>query len=321
MKINNLYKNWSREQMCYNLRLCQNILDRLYFKHNFLALVTYGNSLGRLRNGHFIPHDYDLDTICRGDLTAEMISDITNHFKDTENATVVYLREENHKTFDKLRIIDETNNIAFDIDFFNVADARQLDWLFRHNHTKTPELDNYNIFFNSWYYSHDPVYNITFRISSKDTEFIMAYYKSIDFVASTDGCDIVKPNPCISITGCFDPIHNGHIDFIKRAREQFYNPYLIVFIPSNKLMMSYKNKCVLDAQVRKETLLNITGVSSVILLDDWKDLINYNYMIEYYIESDEYKNTYKEFYDLPANKVLFIPKSKINISSSGYYKK
>ena len=68
------------------------------------------------------------------------------------------------------------------------------------------------------------------------------------------------------ISGGFDPIHSGHISYIKSAKE--FGDYLIIALNSDEWLVKKKGKAFMPFEERKNILENIAGVNEVI---DFKD--------------------------------------------------
>tara|TARA_B100000427_G_scaffold154716_1_gene128678 strand:- start:982 stop:1755 length:774 start_codon:yes stop_codon:yes gene_type:complete len=68
------------------------------------------------------------------------------------------------------------------------------------------------------------------------------------------------------ISGGFDPIHSGHISYIKAARE--LGDYLIVALNSDEWLIKKKGKFFMDFNERKCILENLTDVDEVISFKD-----------------------------------------------------
>ena len=67
-------------------------------------------------------------------------------------------------------------------------------------------------------------------------------------------------------TGVFDMFHIGHLNILRRAKEQC--DYLIVGVNSDGLVQSYKNKTpVVDEQTRKTIVENIKAVDQAYVVD------------------------------------------------------
>ncbi len=74
----------------------------------------------------------------------------------------------------------------------------------------------------------------------------------------------------VLITGGFDPIHSGHISYIKAAKEyaKTFKDMLIVGINSDEWLVRKKGKSFLPFAERACIVSSIKGVDSVIDFDD-----------------------------------------------------
>lgn len=70
----------------------------------------------------------------------------------------------------------------------------------------------------------------------------------------------------ICISGYFDPIHVGHIEYMKRSKE--LGDYLIVIINNDKQAMLKKGKSFMNENERMEIIKSIRYVDEVILSID-----------------------------------------------------
>ena len=68
------------------------------------------------------------------------------------------------------------------------------------------------------------------------------------------------------ISGGFDPIHSGHISYIKSATE--HGDYLIIALNSDNWLRKKKGKEFMPFSERKSVLESISGVDSVIDFQD-----------------------------------------------------
>ncbi|MEC8097432.1 MAG: adenylyltransferase/cytidyltransferase family protein [Pseudomonadota bacterium] len=68
------------------------------------------------------------------------------------------------------------------------------------------------------------------------------------------------------VSGGFDPIHSGHISYIKAARE--HGDYLIIALNSDKWLREKKGKEFMPFNERKSVLESIRGVDKVIGFQD-----------------------------------------------------
>ena len=72
----------------------------------------------------------------------------------------------------------------------------------------------------------------------------------------------------VVVSGGFDPIHSGHISYIKSAKD--IGDYLIVALNSDEWLIKKKKKVFMNFDERKNILLNIESVDEVINFKDDK---------------------------------------------------
>tara|TARA_B100001093_G_scaffold490012_1_gene528686 strand:- start:94 stop:870 length:777 start_codon:yes stop_codon:yes gene_type:complete len=70
------------------------------------------------------------------------------------------------------------------------------------------------------------------------------------------------------VSGGFDPIHSGHIEYLNSAKK--IGDYLIVALNSDKWLIKKKKKVFMSVEERSEILKNIACVDEVILFKDDK---------------------------------------------------
>ena len=70
----------------------------------------------------------------------------------------------------------------------------------------------------------------------------------------------------IVVSGGFDPIHSGHISYMKSAKD--IGDHLIVALNSDEWLIQKKKKVFMNIEERKNILLNIECVDEVITFDD-----------------------------------------------------
>ena len=71
------------------------------------------------------------------------------------------------------------------------------------------------------------------------------------------------------VSGGFDPIHSGHIAYLKSAKE--ISDYLIVALNSDNWLVNKKKRVFMSLEERKNVLSNIESVDEVITFDDDAD--------------------------------------------------
>ena len=90
--------------------------------------------------------------------------------------------------------------------------------------------------------------------------------------------------------GTFDLIHYGHINLLKRAKEQ--GDYLVVALSTDEFNLNQKNKtCYFNYEQRKVLLESIRYVDLVIPEENWEqkktDVHDYN--IDVFVIGDDWK--------------------------------
>jgi len=75
----------------------------------------------------------------------------------------------------------------------------------------------------------------------------------------------MKDNLCL-VTGGFDPIHQGHVEYIKSAKE--ISSYLVIGLNSDDWLLRKKNYVFMPWKQRAEVLKSISYVDEVISFDD-----------------------------------------------------
>ena len=68
------------------------------------------------------------------------------------------------------------------------------------------------------------------------------------------------------VSGGFDPIHSGHISYLKSAKK--IGDYLIVALNSDEWLINKKKKVFMPLKERKNILRNISFVDEVITFKD-----------------------------------------------------
>lgn len=121
-------------------------------------------------------------------------------------------------------------------------------------------------------------------------------------------------------TGVFDMFHIGHLNILKRAKEQC--DYLVVGVSTDEVVLNYKNKLpVIPFEERIEIVKAIKYVDEVVpqtsmdKLDAWKR-IHFNALFHGsdWKNSDMYNNIVKEFERINVD-VVFLPHTE-GISST-----
>lgn len=77
------------------------------------------------------------------------------------------------------------------------------------------------------------------------------------------------PNTVVIITGGFDPLHSGHLEYIRAARE--LGDMLIVGVNSDEWLVRKKGRSFMPASERRQIIEAIKGVDKAIEFDDRDD--------------------------------------------------
>lgn len=95
-----------------------------------------------------------------------------------------------------------------------------------------------------------------------------------------NGQEIATPGNqrVVLVGGCFDILHFGHIEFLKKAREA--GDYLIVALEPDESISNYKRRLPTHNQKeRADILASIRFVDQVILLPVLKGFVDYNKLV------------------------------------------
>lgn len=76
----------------------------------------------------------------------------------------------------------------------------------------------------------------------------------------------------VVVTGGFDPLHSGHIDYFRAARQ--LGDYLIVGMNTNKWLERKKGKAFMSEKERRAVLESLKMVDEVCLLSDTSDTVD-----------------------------------------------
>ena len=75
-----------------------------------------------------------------------------------------------------------------------------------------------------------------------------------------------NPEEIVVISGGFDPIHSGHISYLKEAAK--YGDYLIALLNSDNWLKKKKGRFFLPFKERKIILENINYIDEVLAFED-----------------------------------------------------
>ena len=93
--------------------------------------------------------------------------------------------------------------------------------------------------------------------------------------------------------GTFDLLHYGHINLLKRAKEQ--GDYLVVALSTDRFNWEEKQKkCYFSYEIRKQMLEAIKYVDEVIPEDNWeqKKTDMHKYQIDVFVMGDDWKGKF-----------------------------
>lgn len=101
--------------------------------------------------------------------------------------------------------------------------------------------------------------------------------------------------------GTFDLIHYGHINLLKRAKEQ--GDYLIVALSTNEFNEIKGKKCYFTYEERKKLVESIRYVDLVIPENNWEQKINdaKEFKVDVFVMGDDWRGKFdflKEYCDV-----------------------
>lgn len=125
--------------------------------------------------------------------------------------------------------------------------------------------------------------------------------------------------------GTFDLLHYGHINLLRRAKEQ--GDYLIVALSTDEFNWNEKQKrCYFDYEKRKQLLEAIRYVDLVIPENSWEQKINdiKEFKVNRFVMGDDWAGKF-EFIEKETNaEVIYLPRtpeiSTSQIKKDLYYK-
>jgi len=109
--------------------------------------------------------------------------------------------------------------------------------------------------------------------------------------------------------GTFDLLHYGHINLLRRAKEQ--GDYLIVALSEDEFNEKYKNKkCYFDYEERKHLLEAVRYVDLVVPERSWNQKVHdiHLYQVDVFVMGDDWEGKFdflKEYCD-----VVYFPRTK-----------
>ena len=109
--------------------------------------------------------------------------------------------------------------------------------------------------------------------------------------------------------GTFDLLHYGHINLLKRAKEQ--GDYLIVAVSTDKFNWEEKQKkCYFSYEIRKQMLEAIKYVDEVIPEENWeqKKTDMHKYQIDTFVMGDDWVGKF-DFLKEEGVEVVYLPRT------------
>lgn len=118
--------------------------------------------------------------------------------------------------------------------------------------------------------------------------------------------------------GTFDLFHIGHLNLLKRAKEQ--GDYLIVAVSSDEFNSIKGKKCTISDKERMAIVKAIRYVDEVILENSWEQKVNdiRKYDVDIFVMGDDWKGKFDFLRE--HCKVVYLPRTN-NISTTQIKKK
>jgi glycerol-3-phosphate cytidylyltransferase len=109
--------------------------------------------------------------------------------------------------------------------------------------------------------------------------------------------------------GTFDLLHYGHINLLRRAKEQ--GDYLIVVLSTDEFNWNMKQKkCYFPYEQRKQLLEAIRYVDLVIPENNWEQKRNdvHEYHVDKFVMGDDWKGKF-DFLEEEGVEVVYLPRT------------
>lgn len=110
--------------------------------------------------------------------------------------------------------------------------------------------------------------------------------------------------------GTFDLLHYGHINLLRRAKEQ--GDYLVVALSTNEFNWNQKQKkCYFSFEKRKQLLESIRYVDLVIPENSWDQKITdiTEYHIDTFIMGDDWSGEFDFLKEKTKAEVIYLPRT------------
>ena len=110
--------------------------------------------------------------------------------------------------------------------------------------------------------------------------------------------------------GTFDLLHYGHINLLRRAKEQ--GDYLIVALSTDEFNWNEKQKkCYFEFEKRKQLLEAIRYVDLVIPEETWKQKVSdiQEYKVDKFVMGDDWAGKFDFIEKETSAKVVYLPRT------------
>ncbi|OZG31299.1 adenylyltransferase/cytidyltransferase family protein [Rickettsia endosymbiont of Culicoides newsteadi] len=104
-------------------------------------------------------------------------------------------------------------------------------------------------------------------------------YSKIICYNNTSLCKYLEKEQLVLVGGCFDLLHYGHIQFLRKAKAQ--GKHLIIALEPDETITNYKKRRAIHSQLqRAEILSSLSFVDKVIMLPLLKGFDDYNQLVQ-----------------------------------------
>jgi len=246
-------------------------LSQYLNRHSIRAIASCGGHLGRIREGRQIKGDIDFDFLVR-------------------NVTKEELTKEGYQV--------ETRDILGNQYLCVIVDDNQWIDLYESKALQAYTRDcaaNLDELWDSYFVA--PFMGHSFLWSNLEIKLIQSDYygtKDVDhFVDHFEQTLHLQPVRLqakrVIFDGVFDPLHRGHIDFIRRIKETFGESecLLTVAVLSDNFVQTYKPKPMMTEDDRHAVVSALLDVDQCVIINSPGDLKGY----DHYVTSEEYQHS------------------------------
>ena len=109
--------------------------------------------------------------------------------------------------------------------------------------------------------------------------------------------------------GTFDLLHYGHINLLKKAKQQ--GDYLIVGLSTDAFNLEKKKQSYFSYEKRKQLLEAIRYVDLVIPEENWEQKVKdiKEYHADYFVMGDDWAGQFDELEQLTDAQVIYLPRT------------